>query len=172
MSVSKNAVTQQLHSLGDFHRFFTSREIGCLPDILAEGETIHGITSGFYEARTWIIVITDIRLIFLDKKFFVGVRQVDMPLAHISSISQKSGFFFGEIEVATSSGRRSITNLPRKNVMKISSIIAGLIHGDSTKVGIGNADLAQQFEKLENLWQKGALTDDEFARAKSKILGN
>ncbi len=175
MSVDKQIVTQQLSELGDFHRFFTRKEISCLHELLTDGEVVHAVTSGFFDGHTWIVVVSNIRILFLDKGMFYGLKQVDMPLNKISSISQKTGFFFGEIEVATSSGSKKITNIPKRNVMKVSSILAGLIHGGTGKPTAPReaaGDLAAQLEKLDNLCQKGALTDEEFRLAKARLLGN
>lgn len=199
MSVSREVVEEQLRGLGHTHGFFTAKELHYLPDILAEGETLRAVTSGFYEARTWIIAITNLRLVFLDKGFLYGLRQLNMPLAQISSISQKCGFVFGEIEVATSSGSKTITNIPKKQVLKISAVLAELIHGDgepsrakapstadtapastpapaSAKTDrytplLFQEDLPTQLERLERLWKKSVLTDEEFRLAKSKIIG-
>lgn len=187
MPVSKDVVEQQLRELRDFHQFFTSKEIRYLPEILATGETIYGITSGFFEAKTWIIVVTDLRLLFLDKGMFYGLKQIDMPLSKISSVSQKTGLIFGEIEVATTFGSKKISSIPRKSVIKIASILASLIHGripgepdaesaldaDSPATSKGKyipADLASQLERLDVLYQKGVLTDEEFRLSKAKLL--
>lgn len=195
MSLSKETVENQLRNLGAGHGFFTGKELHYLPEIMADGEVLRAVTNGFYEARTWMIVITNLRLIFLDKGFLFGLRQLNMPLAQISSISQKCGFFFGEIVVATSSGSKTITNIPRKKVLKISAVLAELIHGNgetsrpeeaagsdapgpaSAKPGpyaplIFQEDLPSQIEKLEHLWQKGALTDEEFRLAKARVIGS
>jgi hypothetical protein len=174
MPVERSVVQSQLNELGDFHRFFTSKEIAYLPAILAEGETIHGITSGFYEAKTWIIVITNLRLLFLDKGMFYGLKQVDMPLSQISSIAHRTGFFFGEIEVATASGKRKIESISKRDVLKIASIISGLIHGGRARPTPASAgsDLASQLERLAVLHEKGALTEEEFHLSKSNLLQN
>lgn len=173
MPVDKQLVERQLEALGDFHRFFTSKEIRYLPQILAEGEAVHGITSGFFEGRTWIIVVTGVRLLFLDKGMFYGLKQVDLPLAQVSSISHKTGFLFGEIEVATSSGSRKIAKLAKRDSLKISSIISGLVHGTTGRdPAPPRNDLASQLEKLAGLRDKGALTDDEFRLSKAKLLGS
>jgi hypothetical protein len=174
MAVDRELVEQQLKALGDFHRFFTSKEIRYLPRVLAPGETIHGVTSGFYEARTWIIVVTDARLIFLDKGMFYGLKQVDLPLSQISSISHKTGFFFGEISVTTSGGIRKIENVSKRDALKVASVISSLVHGEKPRAaqdspGKGDS-LASQMERLSVLRDKGALTDEEFTASKAKLL--
>ena len=178
MPVDKRLVDEQLQALGDFHQFFTSKEIRYLHQILVPGETLHGITSGFYEARTWVIVITNMRLVFLDKGMFYGLKQVDMPLSQVDSISHKTGLFFGEIEVATASGSKTIGKITKRDVVKVASIIAGLIHGGSSLPEAkpsapsfpSGDDLASQLERLATLRDKGALTEEEFQLSKARVL--
>lgn len=175
MPIDRRTVEKQLEALGDFHRFFTSREIHYLPAILTEDETIHGITSGFYESRTWIIVITNMRLIFLDKGMFYGLKQVDMPLKQISSISYKTGFFLGEIDVATASGHKSIGSVTKKDIIKIVSILSTLIHGkpsSQSTLSKPREDFVSLIERLSSLREKGALTEEEFTLSKAKLLGS
>lgn len=182
MPVDKRQVEEQLSALGDFHRFFTSKEIRYLPQVLVEGEVIHGITSGFYESKTWIIVITNMRLVFLDKGMLFGLKQVDMPLSQIDSISHKTGLLFGEIKVATASGAKTIGSITKRDVVKIASIIAGLVHGGGTlpqaspsesqaaDLYATRKDLASQLERLAALREKGVLTEEEFQVSKARIL--
>lgn len=176
MPVDRKIVQQQLDALGDFYKFFTSKEIRYLPEILAENETIHGLTSGMYEGKTWIIVITDMRMLFLDKGMLYGLRQIDMPLSQISSISHKSGLFFGELQVSTASGAKCIGSIAKRDILKLCSIISGLIHGSRKKAAAPTPsaplDLTSQLEKLFVLREKGALTEEEYAFTKSKILNS
>jgi hypothetical protein len=188
MPIDSEIVKAQLNSLGDFYHFFTSKEIKYLPQILTEDEMIHGITSGFYENKTWLIVITDMRILFLDKGMLYGLKQIDLPITHISSISHKTGFFFGEIQVSTSSGGKTIKNIAKRDVLKISSIVAGLIHGGRRPKAASSAaqtpalqptiftpaarvDLASQLEKLADLHDRGVLTEEEFTLSKAKLIG-
>jgi hypothetical protein len=67
-----------------------------------------GWTNGFYEKQTWLITVTDRRLLFLNKGFIYGLKQLELPLAQISAISCETGIFFGDITVATSGGNKKI----------------------------------------------------------------
>jgi len=181
MPISKDQLKTQLDALGDFHRFFTAPELRYLPDILSDGEKVRAITSGLYEGKTWLVVITNRRMIFLDKGFLYGLRQLDMPLSQISTVSHKSGMFFGELQVSTSAGTKSIGSIPKKDILKLTSIIAGILHGDDHHeheddgvVSIKepfSVDLASQLERLSDLHTKGVLDDEEFRQSKSILLG-
>lgn len=179
MPISKEQFQTQLDALGDFHRFFTAPELRFLPDILSDGEKVRAITSGLYEGKTWLVVITSRRLIFLDKGFLFGLRQLDMPLSQISTVSHKSGLFFGELQVSTSAGSKSIGSIPKKDILKLTSIISSILHGDDHHEDDGvvsikepfSIDLASQLERLSELHAKGALDDEEFSQSKNILLG-
>lgn len=155
MPVEKRVVEQQLEALGDFQRLFTAKEIRFLPQVLIDGETIYGLTSGFYEGKSWIVVVTDMRIVFLDKGMFYGLKQIDMPLSHISSVSHKTGFFLGEITVATAGGARTIAKIKKREVLKISTLIS---------------TLAYKLDRLAALREKGALTEEEFQISKQRVM--
>lgn len=173
MAVEKNIVEEQLRALGEFHGLLTKKELRFLPRVMAEGEVIHAVTSGFYEGKSWIVVMTDMRLLFLDRGLLFGVHQIDMPLAQVSSVSQKIGIIFGSIEVATSGGKRVIERIPCKDVTHVTSILAALVHGKKNKsAGPRCEELGSQLEKICELWRQGALTDAEFDRAKTRLIGS
>ena len=46
-----------------------------------------------------LIVCTDRRVIFLDKGFLYGLKQTEIPLDSISSVTQETGLMFGSITV-------------------------------------------------------------------------
>ncbi|MEW6056412.1 MAG: PH domain-containing protein [Bdellovibrionota bacterium] len=172
MPIEKQLVNEQLKAIDDFHRFFTSREIKYLPEVLSENEIVNAITSGFYQGKTWIVVITNARIIFLDKGWFFRLRQLDLPLSQVSSVAQAIGVFFGEIEVSTPAGKQKISSIPKKDVIKVSSILSGLIHKLNTKqpAHSGRMDLAAQLEKVASLHERGFLTEQEFEASKKKLL--
>ena len=74
------------------------RELKKLAGHLHEGETVRFIAEGTYEHDQGIVVLTDVRLLFL----FHGVtrqRKEDFPLDRISSVQTKSGMVKGEMKV-------------------------------------------------------------------------
>jgi hypothetical protein len=180
MAIDPNEFKTQLEQLGDFHRFFTSKEIKMLPQVLADKEVVHGITSGYYEGKTWVIVLSNMRLLFLDCGFFYGMKQTDMPLQQISSVTQKNGLIFGEIQVATPSGSKTIGGLLKKEAIKIASILANLIHSRNEPKIISapirkqsaDTDPIQKLEKLKELQESGLLNDTEVEILKERLFQN
>ena len=174
MPVEKSVVDSQLEGLKDYSQWFTKKEINHLPAVLDEGEVIRGFTSGFYDGNTWLIVVTNRRLLFLDKGMIYGMKQMEMPLKHISAISHKTGLMFGEISVQTSGGTHKISKVFKKNVSLIARTISDLIKETHEPAPINNqnnsVDVATQLEKLGSLKEKGLLTDEEFQTQKTKLL--
>ena len=172
MPVDKEIISEQLKALGDFDHFFTQREVHYLPEVMIQDEVVCGIASGIYEKKNWIIVVTNFRLLFLDKNLFFGLKQVDIPLPKIMSVAHSVGLFYGVIEIGLASGNKSIDRIPKKDVLKISAMITELLRGKIQKpLGLsGSGDLAMQLEKLAALKEKGFLTEEEFKASKAKLI--
>lgn len=174
-----DSVTAQLEALaGEFQQWFTKKEIEHLPEVLHEGEQMKGLTSGRYRGNTWLIVVTDQRVLFLDKGMVFGLQQFDLPLHQISSISHQSGLVFGELHIATSSEHCLVERIPKGEIARVSAIISALVrkaHAPSPAAApAANApavDVASQLERLAALMEKGMLTKEEFAAQKAKLLG-
>ena len=87
----KQSVMRELKQLPTFNMFGTKKEVSYLPEILNPDERVLGLISGFLDGNTWIIALTDRRVIFLDKGMLYGLKQRELPLDKINSISQKRG---------------------------------------------------------------------------------
>ncbi len=175
MAVDKRVVDEQIKNLGDFYQWFTKKEIKYLPEVLDEGEEIKAMTSGVHEGNTWLIVVTTRRVLFLDKGMIYGLKQMEMPLAQITSVSHKTGIMFGEIEIDTAGGKKKIETISKKDVTKVAAIISDLVKhvhsSPSVPQQTQQIDIASQLEKLAELKEKGILTEEEFLSQKAKLLG-
>ena len=177
MAVDRRTVEVQLRALGDFHQWGTKKEVRHLPAVLNRGETIRAVTSGVYQGNTWVVTVTDQRILFLDKGMFYGVTQVELPLRQIDTISYKTGLLYGELRLATGSGKSIVKKIRKGEVAKISSLVSSLVrnaHAPSlttqpnTPAALG--DVASQLERLASLMERGLLTQEEFARQKARLL--
>lgn len=101
--------------LGD-DRFFTSKELDVLPKILAPREQVLSFSSGLMEGNTWLIVLTDLRVIFLDKGLIFGLKQTSMQLENIVTIDGETGLMFGTIRMSTAVGPHEIRNVWKRTV--------------------------------------------------------
>ena len=98
-------------------RFFTTKELDVLPDVLAPYEQVLGFSSGYLDGNSWLIVITDQRILFLDKGMFFGLKQVSIELSRVNSFETQSGLLFGEILIGANAGVYRIEQVFKKTVI-------------------------------------------------------
>ena len=160
--------------IGD-DQFFTKKELKYLPEVLQEGEQVLAFSSGMMDANTWLITLTDRRIIFLDKGLIYGLKQSVIPLNKVNSISGKTGLILGEISITDGAGTRVIKNVWKKTVgpftAKALKAIDSLNETQKPVSAPSNDDRIDKLERLAALKEQGILTEEEFANEKAKILG-
>ena len=97
-------------------RFFTTKELDILPQLMAEKEQVLSFSSGLVDSNTWLIVLTDQRIMLLDKGMFFGLKQISIELSKINSFESKTGLLFGSIDIGSNARNFSITNVWKKTV--------------------------------------------------------
>jgi len=126
--------------------------------------------------NTWLITLTDLRIIFLDKGIIYGLKQIAIPLDRINSITGSTGIIFGDIEIADGNTTHKISNVWKKTVNIFTSMTQEQIQKlkdnetGSTPKTTEASDPMAKLEKLAELMEKGILTSEEFAQQKAKIL--
>ena len=80
-----------------------------------ESEQILGFTSGLMDANTWLITLTDKRIIFLDKGMIYGLKQSIVELDKVNAVSGSTGLVFGTITITDGANDRLIKNVWKKN---------------------------------------------------------
>jgi len=170
MSVPKSIITAQLKAIGAFDHWFTKKEIKYLPEIINEDETIKAITSGLWEGNTWLIVVTQRRVLFLDKGMIYGLKQVELPISQISAIVHKTGLVLGEIIVSTSGGAKHIKQIRKQDVVKFAQILSDIIKNKENKAFMQQTDIPDQIKKISDLKEQGILTEEEFQKKKGELL--
>lgn len=164
--------------IGD-DQFFTKKELNYLPEILKDGEQVLAFTSGLMDGTTWLLVLTDKRIIFLDKGMIYGLKQETMNLSVIQSIGCTTGIFFGTINITHGGKSVKIENVWKKTVKVFTNMIQeqmDIINNSNVKSNITNneehkeEDKYDKIEKLYKLKEKGIITEEEFNKEKEKIL--
>ena len=161
--------------IGD-DQFFTKKELDHLPEILMDGEQVLAFSSGLMDGNTWLIAVTDRRVLFLDKGMLWGLKQTSIDLSSVNSVSCETGMMFGTITITDGAKDYKITNVWKKTVRpvtnKINECLVRLRAGSAPRpsgAGVSNVDA---LERLAALRDKGVLTDDEFQTEKAKILAS
>ena len=75
-------IKELLREIGD-DQFFTKKELKYLPEILMENEQVLAFSSGLMDGNTWLITLTNERVIFLDKGMLYGLKQTTIDLEKI-----------------------------------------------------------------------------------------
>ena len=159
--------------------FGVKKELKVLPEHLMDNEQVVGLTSGIYDNNTWLVALTDNRLLFLDKGMLYGLKQVSVPLDQVTSVSGKTGLIMGEIFVNTSGaqGNVEIKSVIKKAVDIFVKMVQDQIEKYKNKASAQVTTPAQtaddpvaKLEKLAEMLDKGLLTEEEFAQQKAKVL--
>ena len=173
----KNEYKRIAKESGD-DQYFTKKELEHLPEVLQENEQIIAFSSGFMDGNTWLITLTDKRIIFLDKGMFFGFNQTYIPLEKVNAVSGQTGLLLGDIIITDGAKDRKITNVPKKTVQYFTNKTQEAIENiknkkeplTSSNSNLDN-DIYSQLEKLAKLKEKGIINDNEFQVAKRKLLG-
>lgn len=168
---------ERLKKLSNDDGFFTKKEFLHFPQIAMPGEAPIAISSGLMDANTWLIILTNQRVIFLDKGMFFGVKQVAIDLSTISSVGGQTKILFGQIVIAAGGYTYTIEDVPKKNVIPFTNMVKQAME-DLRQGRASNAnqpqttinDPLEQLERLASLKEKGILTEEEFQAQKAKIL--
>lgn len=179
----KNASKQQLKAeydriareIGD-GQFFTKKELNHLPEILMNGEQVLAFTSGLMDGNTWLITLTDHRIIFLDKGLIYGLKQVSINLDKINAVSGTTGLLLGQILIEDGAGTRTIKNVWKQTVVPFTNKVRDALHAHRKALTAPAApqavpdDFVSKLERLAALKERGILTEAEFAEQKAKLL--
>ncbi|AAV88681.1 bacterial PH domain-containing protein [Zymomonas mobilis subsp. mobilis ZM4 = ATCC 31821] len=157
--------------------FFTRKEFYALPEILGDEETPVAITSGMMNDHTWLIVLTNRRILFLDKGMLFGGKQVIISLADITAIQGSTGLIYGEITISTAGQKHEISHIYKKAVnsfIQMTDKERDQYRSDPIQkikpFHQNTSDKVTQLEKLAALKNQGILTEEEFEKEKRRIL--
>lgn len=162
--------------MGD-DRFFTKKELKYLPEVLADNEQVISFVSGLMDGRTWLIVLTDRRIIFLDKGMFFGLTQTSINLDKVNSVSGDTGILMGSISIEDGASTKEIKNVLKQTVPGFCNLVRDAIEtrtrnapANSAQAVASPESLSDRLVSLADLVTKGILTKDEFDKQKEKLL--
>lgn len=163
--------------IGD-DQFFTKKELQHLPAVLADGEQILAFTSGIMDGNSWLVTLTDQRIIFLDKGLIYGLKQSAIDLDKVNTVSGQTGLMFGKISIQDGATQRSITNVWKKTVVPFTNRVRDAINARKHPAphvappAAADTDPVARLEKLTSMLDKGLITEAEFAEQKARILAS
>lgn len=167
--------------LGCMGTFLIKRELRHLQEILLPEEELLTMARGKVDHLTWLMAVTDRRVLLMRKGVLFGHRQLEVPVHKIKSVSYKTGLFKGAIFVDTEAGTVVLESVVKKGVPEVCSVICEALaaaDGRAPSVsarGSGRASggsLVAQLERLSDLRDKGVLTDREFLAQKRRLVAD
>ena len=159
----------------------TRKEFYHLPSILENDESPLAVASGLMGSNTWLITLTTLRVIFLDKGMVFGLKQVNVDLANIVSVSCKTRMMTGSITLCTPGKTYTIENVMKGAVIPFSNLVDSAreqLSKSATRPATSQEyrpdpapmEMIVQLEKLASLKERGILSDEEFSTQKARIL--
>lgn len=91
-------------------------ELARMHEVLGPDEDLITYTTGQLGDNTWLVALTDRRILMLDNRLFTGMEQHFIELRHVNAITTNRGIVFGEIAIQDGATTRTITNVPKKAV--------------------------------------------------------
>lgn len=155
--------------------FGTKKEFYHLPAILADDERPLAVATGLMGGNTWLITLTNYRIIFLDKGMVYGLKQVTIDLAGIVSVGGRTRMMTGSITLSTAGQNYTIENVMKGAVTPFTNLVNAAREHLNTlpaacRTYVQPHDVITQLEKLAALKERGILNDQEFCAQKEKIL--
>lgn len=156
--------------------FGTKKEVKELPNILRNDETIMYATSGFVDGNTWLITCTNKRILFLDKGMIYGLKQVEIPIEKINSVSYSKGLMFGNITIHHGSDHMEIKQINKITLNPLVDAINNEIENlkgeknDPIQSKELSYSIADEIKKFKGLLDEGVITEDEFQTKKKELL--
>lgn len=163
------------------------KELDELAHLLKNNENLDYIVRGFFNGDESIIVITDLRVLILHRGLLHHFKQAEIALDQIDLVRIEKGLDFGKVFIDKSFGESmklscifnsDVNIINRMLHTNIDNYKLGLLDeetlikaNDLTHItGNPNLDIVTKLKELAELKNTGILTDEEFLKAKTKIL--
>lgn len=108
-------IKDQLEEAGVSNLFGTKKEINHLHEYLDPQEKIVYAVSGGREGRSYLIVITNNRLMFINKNMFVGGDYEEIGFDYINAVSYSSKLLLSTIMITNGANTIAIENVDKQN---------------------------------------------------------
>ena len=179
-------IRDQLGSLDGVATLLGRREIKDLPNILWDDEQVRGALQGLYGGGQGLLVATDRRMVFVDKKLIGNrVKVEDFPYDSISSIQYQLKVLSATVTIFASGNKAEIEQvMPKALARSFCEAVRALISGGDDR-RLADRDgasvqpepkhstveqMADALERLADLRDRGLLSDEEFDEQKQSLL--
>lgn len=138
MSLDRGIIDQQLRSLGESTQWWEERELRDLPTVMHADERILAISRGRlgrarWASRSWLIVVTQQRLLFMRSGRGGGWRQIEVATDRMERVALRIGPLHGRVLVSTP-GQKYRMLVPRAAAYRLESVLSSLAHPSESAV--------------------------------------
>lgn len=160
-------IQRQLRAINvpDIVRGTLGAELVPLTQLLGDDEPIRAFVAGKWQGDKAVLVATPKRLIFASGGILSRSSE-SVFYDKLADIQFKQGFVGGTIDV----DGRKIESVRSDMIQRFVETVNQLRIKPTAPVQ-PQGDIAAQLTQLKALFDAGALTEDEYAKAKSKVLG-
>ena len=172
-------IQDKIKNMGGVSKLYARKEIKELPDILWENEQLEKIVQGYLGTHSGVLVATNSRVIFIDKRMLGGLHVEDFPYDKISSIQYNTGWVFGKITIFASGNKAIIEQVEKELVRDFCDYVRARISAPTQHANVpkqevpasnNSRSVVEELRELKELLDEGVLTDEEFAKQKKKLL--
>ncbi|QAR70129.1 hypothetical protein EQI52_09075 [Leuconostoc mesenteroides] len=169
-------IRQQFIDAGVSDLFGTKKEVNSLPDLLNADETVLYATSGFVDKGTVLVVVTNQRLVFINKGLIYGTDFKEIPFKHINAVSYSKGMVLAKISVTNGANVTVIDNVNKSTapvfVQKLKYAISQKEEEQTHVVeNSSNDGSVNNLRNLKQLLDDEVITQEDFDAKKKQILG-
>ncbi|MBA1434855.1 hypothetical protein EQ827_06295 [Lactobacillus bombi] len=171
-------IQAQFEAAGVSDLFGTKKEVRALPDILQQNEIVKYATSGLVDGNTVLMVLTNTRILFIDKGLIYGIKSTEIPLNMINSVSYSTGMLLGSITITNGAVTTGVKDVSKQTapimVDRIKTEMANFQQYNNQRYNqqpMQNNDVAEQLRQYKSLLDEGLITEAEFNAKKQQLLG-
>lgn len=171
-----------------YDAFGTKKEFKVLPECLEDGEVVFAVTSGIiaqsetsnifdFGVNTWIVVLTSARFLFIDCAMLTDSYDIQsVRHENVQAVSSSQGFILGKVIIDLGSRLINIDNCQKDSVTVFPKLanrwLETLKKESANQNSLSPNSISSEIEKLADLKERGILTEEEFATAKTKVLAD
>lgn len=176
MAVDKKYIEEQLKKIDSKRRLGVGKELKHLHEVINEGENILGHTRGFYDGNTWLICVTNRRLLFLDKGMLsFGMKSTEIPLDSVGSVNYETKMMGGNITITAAGMDKHIGKMRKQDVKDVANLISEAAATMKKEIAGGGGTVSEvskmdELKKLAELKESGVISEEEFKEQKAKLL--
>ena len=132
-------------------------------------------TSNSNSSRTWLMALTNRRIVLINRHLLVGMEYTEIPLEAVNSVSFQTRVIASSISIMHGSDGILIDNIVKGTekpfVEKANAAIREIRNGGSKQtVNVAAHSAADELAKWHTLLQQGIITQEEFDAQKAKLL--